>query len=435
MNRRALLAGLPLWVGAAAAQPLQAPIGDVIGDRTPLNLAQLSAPSGGAPPSLDLSFMNGTLPPGVTFTRASTGTYLDASGTMQLAAANAPRFDHDPGTHAARGLLIEEARTNALLNSDTLNPTGNCVASTDIPPLHAGATVWKLTWPAGQSNGAVWGINVPIAISYEYAASCWLYIPSAYNTAVDNLPEFNVDVGANGTGGFNTGKLADGTKRNQWQRLTGRVLSGTGGGTTCNLVIRRANAYGGASLGGSVCYLCCPQFELGAFETSYIPSGASAGVRQLDACSMPLGAWFTPPASTLSIEAVFPVIAAEAGWQTPISIDDGTTNNRIQTYRVFGQNNVASQVAVAATDAYNQTIGVLTPGAIVKAATAFRSGYQQSAFNGVLAGSGSTAFTLGPVTTLNIGQTSNGLPVNGWVRRVRYWPRALLPYELQTVTS
>ena len=73
--------------------------------------------------TLDLSFMTpGTLPPNVTFTRASTATtYFDSTGTMQTAAANAPRWDYDPVTLALNGLLIEEARTNVLLNSATLS--------------------------------------------------------------------------------------------------------------------------------------------------------------------------------------------------------------------------------------------------------------------------------------------------------------------------
>ena len=74
-----------------------------------------------APPALDLSFLTpGTLPPNVTVTRASVGTYFDASGTIQTAPANTPRWDYDPVTHALRGLLIEEARTNLLLNSAVL---------------------------------------------------------------------------------------------------------------------------------------------------------------------------------------------------------------------------------------------------------------------------------------------------------------------------
>jgi len=72
-------------------------------------------------PASSLDFMTpGTLPPGVTFTRTSVGTYFDSAGTLQTATANTPRWDYDPVTLALRGLLIEEQRTNLLLNSATL---------------------------------------------------------------------------------------------------------------------------------------------------------------------------------------------------------------------------------------------------------------------------------------------------------------------------
>lgn len=70
--------------------------------------------------TLDLSFFGPTLDPRITFTRASTATYFDSSGVMQTAATNAPRFDYDPTTRVLRGLLVEEARTNLLLNSASL---------------------------------------------------------------------------------------------------------------------------------------------------------------------------------------------------------------------------------------------------------------------------------------------------------------------------
>ena len=56
----------------------------------------------------------------VTFTRASTATYTDSAGALQTAAIDAPRFDYNPTTLAPLGFLVEEARTNLLLNSGTL---------------------------------------------------------------------------------------------------------------------------------------------------------------------------------------------------------------------------------------------------------------------------------------------------------------------------
>jgi hypothetical protein len=80
----------------------------------------LIAPSG-VYPSLVLDFAaDKTLDPRITFSRASVGTYFDAAGTMLTAANNLPRFDHDPISRKSLGLLLEEARTNLLLNSAAL---------------------------------------------------------------------------------------------------------------------------------------------------------------------------------------------------------------------------------------------------------------------------------------------------------------------------
>jgi hypothetical protein len=81
-----------------------------------------------AVPSLDLRFADNkslvdavTGASLVTFTRASSGTFVDSAGVIQTAATNVPRFDHNPTTGESLGLLVEEQRTNLLLNSATLS--------------------------------------------------------------------------------------------------------------------------------------------------------------------------------------------------------------------------------------------------------------------------------------------------------------------------
>ncbi|OIN87265.1 MAG: hypothetical protein AUJ12_02560 [Alphaproteobacteria bacterium CG1_02_46_17] len=71
---------------------------------------------------------------GGTFTRNSVATYFDSTGTLQTASNNIPRFDYDPVTHAPKGILIEERRTNQayystdpaswINNGVTITPTG-----------------------------------------------------------------------------------------------------------------------------------------------------------------------------------------------------------------------------------------------------------------------------------------------------------------------
>ena len=66
----------------------------------------------------------------VTFTRASDGTFVDSAGVIQTAATDVPRFDHDPTTGESLGLLVEEQRTNLLLQSEDFSTTWVATRST-----------------------------------------------------------------------------------------------------------------------------------------------------------------------------------------------------------------------------------------------------------------------------------------------------------------
>ena len=93
-----------------------------------------------AVPSLDLNFADSkSLTDGVTgqnlvtFTRASSGTFVGSDGVLRTAANDVPRFDHNPTTGESLGLLVEEARTNLLLNSATLSTQNVTVSAAAIP--------------------------------------------------------------------------------------------------------------------------------------------------------------------------------------------------------------------------------------------------------------------------------------------------------------
>jgi hypothetical protein len=65
-----------------------------------------------------LDFTTAALDPRVTFTRSgNTATVTNSSGVIAAINADLPRFDFNPTTLVCNGLLIEEARTNLLLNS------------------------------------------------------------------------------------------------------------------------------------------------------------------------------------------------------------------------------------------------------------------------------------------------------------------------------
>ena len=107
--------------------------------------------------TLDLDFTTGTLDSKVTFTRTTTATYVNASGVVMASAINAARFDHNPATLAPRGLLLEEQRTNLVLNSTDLSAASWTKALITVNPTAAVApdgttTANRLTASAGSSE-------------------------------------------------------------------------------------------------------------------------------------------------------------------------------------------------------------------------------------------------------------------------------------------
>ena len=91
------------------------------------------------------------LPADYTFTRASQAKYFDASGVMQTALTNAPRFDHvyDGTDWVAKGLLIEGARTNLALQSNGFDTTWGNNSSIDTAASGTSPdgsnNAWKIT--------------------------------------------------------------------------------------------------------------------------------------------------------------------------------------------------------------------------------------------------------------------------------------------------
>ena len=58
--------------------------------------------------TLYLDFLAGLNDPRITYSGGTNGTRVNSAGV--IVAATTPRFDYDPVTLAARGLLVEEAR-------------------------------------------------------------------------------------------------------------------------------------------------------------------------------------------------------------------------------------------------------------------------------------------------------------------------------------
>jgi len=305
--------------------------------------------------SLDLSFMTpGSLDGRITFTRASTATYFDAAGTMQTAASGAPRWDYNPSTHALNGLLIEEARTNSVLNSATL--------------VTQSVTVKAVPWTL-----------------------------SFYGTGTVTLS------------GTSTGSLV-GTGANNRVSLTFTPTAGT---LTLTVTGSVTNA----------------QLEAGGFITSWIPTAGAAATRAADLASMPTAAWFTAAGGTYQAEFI-----PNGSPSTLPSIVSGNAGSPVIALGGDARLATAIRNVVALLAALGPAC---TFGAVNKGALAYLSGASRAATNGTAFGPNAAAFSVtGTVVQLGSdGITPGANAIDGYLRRVRYWPRALSNAELQSVTT
>lgn len=130
-------------------------------------------------PSLLLDFKKGHVDPRITFTRASAATYWDNQGVLRSALAGEPRIDHDPLTGACLGLLIEEARTNIILQSadPTLWTASEMTADgTVVAPNGATVPIWLASTNAISHRLTRTGLS-GAAGNLTHAPSIFVYIP------------------------------------------------------------------------------------------------------------------------------------------------------------------------------------------------------------------------------------------------------------------
>jgi len=340
--------------------------------------------------------------------------------------------------------LIEEARTNLVVNSKTFNSgwTGNGLSATILAPtlLPDGTTGGYLIQDTALPGTHEMYRYIPHTPGTTYTASIVLKAGTRHWATVgfqDGVNFFGAFFNLQaGVMGGSTGYTAPTSKQmqslgNGWYRCS---VTATAGGTGGALYFDIALADGALTFpgtGSDNIYAYHAQSEAGAFPTSIILSGGSATTRPADVASMAL-------ASTAFTPAQF---SARLDFQRR---DGGTSGGRaLFAFTNGGQGSFLNSVQLNSPIFESSTyVGAATgpsasDTAAHKYAFAINSAgtFQECQDGGVATLLSLTPWSAPSITQLNLGaDRTASVFLNGWIRRVALFPQTLAGTTLQGMT-
>ena len=387
----------------------------------------------------------------VTFTRAdavaNSATYVGSDGLVKTATINEPRFDHNPTTGESLGLMVEEARTNYLLQSQDFttaswSQTGLTITpnTTTSPDGSANADT-LLTTVAGSALGQTAlsltaGSTITVSIFAKKITSNFIRFE------LGNLCScwFNLDTGVTASNNAGSGNVLFSAKSiqpfgNGWYRCV--LTATTSVITTLSVNIFATNTDGNTSSIGSSIFLWGAVAEAGA-PTSYIPTTTATVTRAADVASITgsnFSSWYNQTEGTMFADALN---TAVIGTTRIFSVSNNANANRIHINRgsVSGGN-----IGVVVTTSSVAQVG-LTLATSLAALTSNKSAfaYKTNDFAGSVNGLTPVTQNTGSIPTVSQATIGNGDTVGlntmtGTIKRVTYWPTRLADTTLQQITQ
>lgn len=418
--------------------------------------------------TLNLDFTTGTLDSRLTFTRASTATYINSSGyiaSMGAAVTNDPtkaRFDYDPATLAPRGLLIEGSAINYMLYSVALDPHTlrrmraiSTASITDPEGTTDKARIVAADGTAGyhgRYQTITAGTNTTVTISIFAKKNGYKYLNLSDLNINTASVQFDLDNGStsNSLGSGLVSASATAYPNGWWRcSMVVNVTASTsyswlyvgvrdGATTSAGLGV----FYTGEDLDDKGIYCYGFQVEGGAGASSYIPTVASQVTRNVEECRMTgtnFSSWFAG-----ATEGVF-----FAEYEKPRNLK---TQDHVAISTVYAAgallNITTNNTTLWPSSICWPTGGAVFPGGITTACPAntkrairwFNGNDFTNFADGVIGtisnGTGTLTMTMLNVgATTNTGTSSTADWINSCIKRIKFYPTALTNAEIQTLTA
>jgi hypothetical protein len=409
--------------------------------------------------SLDLQFARTkTLDPRVTFTRASSGTYVGSDGLIKTATTNEPRFDHNPTTGESLGLLVEEQRTNSIRNNTMVGAVAGTPGT--LPTNWSASLAGGLSREVlsiGQANGInyidlrVFGTttnaNLALNLTFEpvsgaasasgqaWAESVYLSIVGGSLSGVANTRLYLSST--NGTSELAYYNLGDMALTSALTRFSGTASPATAGMTAVRPMLWVQHSGIGSAIDITL-RIGLPQLEQGAFATSVIPTTTATVTRSADVASISgsnFSSWYRQDEGTVFASTRL-AISPNLANSSIIGIGDGTNSNRVQLgASTSSSGNINGVVTAGGVFQAQPLVGSITNTGPHRVAFGYATNSVQVGVNSLL-GTEDTSATM--PSTATSAYLANGANPNSQssmtFARLTYWPQRLPNSTLQEVT-
>jgi hypothetical protein len=433
----------------------------------------------GTSPTLNLDFTTGVLNSNFTFTRGLSGTYINSTGYVTTATTNIPRFDYDPTTLAARGLLMEPSASNYIKTSEDIGGVAqwgatNITQGTPLVSSPSGTVTGVLLQETAVSGAHCAYQTVTVVSGNIYTFSVWVKPYGSRTTAALRLATsgaavyYSVAFNLTGNGSIGTtDSSTPTTPTNTAQSITYYAATGwyrisiTMASTASTALIPYVcvsdsasptwssglPVYTGSTSQGI--YAWGAQLEDRATPSSYIPTGSAVITRNKDVASMPVNTFTYLNTGTFVYYGSRLTTYKTGGYHDIFTVDGagnlgyaarlGVENS---TGRLFA--NTTNTAASAICEVFNKG----NPGAgptmadNSKIKVAFTYDVQIPQGNLISSNDGNTYMYL----TASVTNSTNlpaGLTLNllrdalnpTWFEKLQYWPVRMESSQLQALTT
>ncbi|WP_016854798.1 phage head spike fiber domain-containing protein [Halomonas smyrnensis] len=377
------------------------------------------------------------------FSRASTATYFDVAGVLQTAAVDEPRFDHDPVTGEALGMLVEESRTNLVpysydlreWESTNISKEASSASKSSLPTtslsilegVESGSASWvryQSVFSSSTASGRVVQfvlrflfdgsdtVRIGAPIDSNVSERWWAVIETDTGNvdSVSGIDLGNVSSRAIGDGFFEyTLTLDDGVEYSQDVSI--RVDIGTAGESEPVELLE-------------VMHVSAE--EATAFPTSYIPTNGSAVTRSKDDLSRTIGEELNQSAVTFFVEyRLLEAIESGAAQISPFSVTgilEVTGSTTPGKFNLWVNNNLVEDISGLTGKEFKTSVS-----------------WNGSATTLAICGTSTSAINSPSISQgkrLDVGGTpfaSNEQAVH--IKRLEHYPRAMSAAELEALTA